>query len=214
MEWVLLRLIAKIASMSLYAAFCVLLPALLAWSVTAVAAWRLESAGVRPAFRDGRNAAALLLVAALLAGLVAGEPLGRIVRVVLLSSSFAAAALGLFALLALCRVRPAAAQAVAGIAVALSMGAIFAAGAAVESAPVAARQARAELFAGFSPYVLVAGDLFDLDVLHSPTLYGMHLADYLRGVPPYGPAAATWAAAGLLLAGIGLGIRKAAERTP
>lgn len=197
--------------MTAFRAFLFLLPALLALTLPALLTWRLEQDRPREAARDGSMAGGLLLLLSLVAGLVAGEPLRLLLGAALFSAAFTILAVGFYVFLVQLRARPAAAQAASGLLVILLTGSVFLAGSVIGAAPLAAKAGRADLLVRVNPYAVMGSDLLGVDVLHGPALYASHLADYVRGTPAWPGVAAGYAALGALLAGAGLGFRRATE---
>jgi len=68
---------------------------------------------------------------------------------------------------------------------------------------------RITLLMDVNPLFVMAYSVFDQDLLHLPFFYNMGLADYQRGTPSWGLSSAGFAAAGLLLAADGAGLRRA-----
>lgn len=71
--------------------------------------------------------------------------------------------------------------------------------------------ARITLLMDVNPLFVMAFSVFDQDLLHLPFFYNMGLADYQRGTPAWGASSAGFAVAGLVLAGISTGVRRAVK---
>lgn len=195
--------------MSLFHAWACLLPFAMGVVPPAVAAWRLERREPRLALRDGAISAGALLLLLFVLWIFSGAPIGQVLRAGLFATAFALFVAGGFAMLIGCRARPSAAQVAVGCVVTLLFSTVFLAGPVIEAAPLDAKVPRAELVVVLNPFVVVAGDALHLDVMHDPYLYATHLVDYVRAVPSWHHVAGGYLLAGILLAGIGLGIHRA-----
>lgn len=97
------------------------------------------------------------------------------------------------------------------------MASVFIAGpiirsAAEEGAADGATYQRITLTMDVNPFFVMGYSIFNVDLLHLPFFYKMGLADFQYGTPSWGPSAAGFAIAGLVLLALSVGLRRLLPR--
>lgn len=134
------------------------------------------------------------------------------VAVVLLSLALLSG--GVFLLVESARAPREISQGVAALVMVLLMSTLFWLGPIVRALAEGGRgggntYARITFLMDVNPFFVMAYSIFEQDLMHTPFFYGMGLADFQSGKPAWGPSSAAFAAAGLLLAGVATGLRRA-----